>query len=185
MSEPPPDLLAAAFRAAFRRHPAGVIVITCDSAEGVAVGMTATSVCSVSARPPQVLACIDHRSRTLTAILGRRRFAVNMLAVEQRAISEGCARPDADKSLLADVTMRPEGGVPILRDATASLTCTLVAAHEAVSHLICVGRVERVHLGRVDAPLVYADGAYHTTTPLGPAHLDGDSLLNDLLRAYW
>ncbi|RIJ62650.1 flavin reductase, partial [Clavibacter lycopersici] len=42
----------AAFRAAFRRHAAGVAVVTTRDAHGSPVGFTATSLASVSADPP-------------------------------------------------------------------------------------------------------------------------------------
>ncbi len=46
------DMLSADdFKSAFRNHPAGVSVVTADPGDGP-VGLTATSVISVSANPP-------------------------------------------------------------------------------------------------------------------------------------
>lgn len=47
------DMLSADdFKSAFRNHPAGVSVVTADPGDGP-VGLTATSVISVSANPPR------------------------------------------------------------------------------------------------------------------------------------
>jgi flavin reductase (DIM6/NTAB) family NADH-FMN oxidoreductase RutF len=179
----PQDALVDGFRAAFRRHAAGVVVLTCDGAAGVAIGMTATSVCSVSARPPQLLACIDRRARMLAAVSRQGRFAVNVLGRRHRWVSETCARPGGDKSLPDRAVVRPHEATPMLRDAHAGLSCALVAVHEAATHAICVGQVEWVELGDPDEALVYAGGAYHTVDASSTT-ATADAFLADLIRAY-
>jgi len=71
----------------------GVTVITVDY-EGQVQGMTANAFTSVSLDPLLVLVCVDHKARTHAHLHARKRFGVNMLAADQRRISEYYARPD-------------------------------------------------------------------------------------------
>jgi flavin reductase (DIM6/NTAB) family NADH-FMN oxidoreductase RutF len=178
-----PDTLQDRFRHAFRRHAAGVVILTCEDPAGTAIGMTATSVCSVSARPPQLLACLDRGSRTLAAITSTGRFAVNALGRRHRELSEACARPGVDKSLDELAVIRPHGRTPMLRNAHAGLGCAVVAVHEAATHSICVGQVEWVELGDRDAALVYAAGTYHSVAEPSTLSTE-DTFLGELIRAY-
>ena len=58
----------AQFREAMGRTASGVTVVTSDGAAG-RVGVTVSSLCSLSMDPPSVLFCIHRDSRTLPAIL--------------------------------------------------------------------------------------------------------------------
>src|SRR5215471_13760757 len=59
--------------------PSGVAVVTTVDDGGRPLGLTCSSLCSVSLEPPLLLVCMDNRSRTLETILARRTFAVNLL----------------------------------------------------------------------------------------------------------
>ena len=83
------------FRSALGSFATGVTVITVDS-EGEVHGMTANAFSSVSLDPPLVLVCVDHRARTHAHLHARKRFGVNVLAQDQRIISEYYARPAQD-----------------------------------------------------------------------------------------
>ena len=54
---------AEAFKAAMRRVPTGVTIVT-TTLDGVAKGFTANAFASVSAEPPTILVCVNRRSRT-------------------------------------------------------------------------------------------------------------------------
>src|ERR1700691_2846517 len=82
----------AEFRKAMGSFATGVTVITVDY-EGEVHGMTANAFTSVSLDPLLVLVCVDHRARTHTHLHARKRFGVNVLAEDQRAVSEYYARP--------------------------------------------------------------------------------------------
>ncbi len=65
----------------------GVTVITVDF-EGEVQGMTANAFTSVSLDPLLVLVCVDHKAKTHAHLHTRKRFGVNVLAENQRAISD-------------------------------------------------------------------------------------------------
>jgi hypothetical protein len=82
------------FRTLMRRFATGVTVVTCPGPDGPE-GITVNAFTSVSLRPPQVLVCLDRRSRTLPTMLTAGRFAVNVLGWEQRELATRLAE-DAD-----------------------------------------------------------------------------------------
>ena len=73
----------------------GVTVITVDF-EGKVQGMTANAFASVSLDPLLVLVCVDLQARTHSHLQTRKRFGINVLSEQQRAISEHYARADHD-----------------------------------------------------------------------------------------
>src|SRR5580692_6445409 len=80
------------FRQAMGRFATGVTIITLDY-EGEIHGMTANAFASVSLDPLLVLVCVDQRARTHAHLHAKKRFGVNVLAENQRAVSEYYARP--------------------------------------------------------------------------------------------
>src|SRR5438477_2690057 len=79
------------FRNALGCFATGVTVITLDY-ENEVHGMTANAFTSVSLDPPLVLVCVDQRARTHAHLHAKKRFGVNVLSEDQRAISEYYAR---------------------------------------------------------------------------------------------
>ena len=67
-------------------------MITVDY-EGDVHGMTANAFTSVSLDPLLVLVCVDHKARTHAHLHSKKRFGVNVLAENQRNISQYYARP--------------------------------------------------------------------------------------------
>lgn len=139
----------------------GVTVVTAVDGGGGAVGTTANSVASVSLCPPLLLVCLGRDSNTLAAIHTGRRFAVNVLAEDQRGQSErfaarGAPSPDGD----ADFEKHP-AGVPVIAGAHATLVCEVEEVHGAGDHEIVIGRVLDLAPGRREArPLIFYRGGY-------------------------
>src|SRR5215813_11694426 len=79
-----PGLSAAACLRLYRKLAAGVAVVTSYGSDGP-VGLTASSLTSVSLRPPILLLCLTSGSRTLSAIRTQRAFAVHLLRDDQDA----------------------------------------------------------------------------------------------------
>ncbi len=150
------------FRKAMGSFATGVTVITVDS-EGEVHGMTANAFTSVSLDPLLVLVCVDHRARTHTHLHTRKRFGVNVLAEDQRAISEYYALPspthqNAEREAGARFD-RTQHGTPVLHGALAYLECRLHTAQDAGDHTIFIAEVEDVVVREGD-PLLYFRGAY-------------------------
>jgi len=150
------------FRKAMGSFATGVTVITVDS-EGEVHGMTANAFTSVSMDPLLVLVCVDHRARTHTHLHTRKRFGVNVLAENQRAISEYYALPspthrNAEQEAGARFD-RTQHGTPVLHGALAYLECRLHTAQDAGDHTIFIAEVEDVVVRQGD-PLLYFRGTY-------------------------
>jgi hypothetical protein len=78
------DMLSADdFKAAFRNHPAGVAVITADAGDGP-VGLTATSVISVSASPALLVFSLSAFSSSAPALAKAETLVVHLLGADQR-----------------------------------------------------------------------------------------------------
>src|SRR5919106_6518534 len=74
------------FKAGMRALAGAVNIITSTNA-GHRYGMTATAVCSASAEPPTVLACINKLASTHAAVAKSKAFCVNVLRAEDWELS--------------------------------------------------------------------------------------------------
>jgi len=152
----------ADFRKALGSFATGVTVITVDH-EGEVHGMTANAFTSVSLDPLLVLVCVDHKARTHAHLQAKKRFGVNVLAENQRAISEYYARvgpshQHAEQEAGARFD-RTAHGTPVLHGALAYLECRLHTAQDAGDHTIFIAEVEDVVVREGD-PLLYFRGEY-------------------------
>ncbi len=150
------------FRKAMGAFATGVTIITVDL-DGEVHGMTANAFTSVSLDPMLVLVCVDHSTRTHAHLHAKKRFGINVLCEEQRAISEYYARPershdDAEAEAGARFD-RTQHGTPLLHGALAYLECRLQSAEEAGDHTIFIAEVEDVVLREGD-PLLFFRGRY-------------------------
>jgi flavin reductase (DIM6/NTAB) family NADH-FMN oxidoreductase RutF len=133
------------FRKAMGCFATGVTVITVDL-EGAVHGMTANAFASVSLNPPLVLVCVDHNTRTHAHLHAKKRFGINVLGEDQRAISEYYARPERDHEHAETEAGahfdRTKHGTPILHGCLAYLECSLHSAQAAGDHTIFIAEVE-------------------------------------------
>ena len=156
----------AEFRKAMGCFATGVTIVTVDL-DGEVNGMTANAFASVSLNPQLLLVCVDHSARTHAHLHTRKRFGINILAADQRAISEYYARvadakPAEDAGAEAEAGARfdrtPQG-TPILHGALAYLECRLKSAQDAGDHTIFIAEVEEVVV-REGEPLLFFRSKY-------------------------
>lgn len=145
-------------RQLFRKLAAGVTVVTSRGPHGP-VGLTASSVTSVSLRPPMLLVCVTTRSRTLAAIRHRRCFAVHLLRDDQRPVAEEFCQPGDCARRFDGVAYRYVAGVPVIPDALAWSVCVLADTREYGDHHVVVGRVLATRTGD-GRPLLWHDRHY-------------------------
>jgi flavin reductase (DIM6/NTAB) family NADH-FMN oxidoreductase RutF len=150
------------FRKAMGCFATGVTIITVDL-DGEVHGMTANAFASVSLDPMLVLVCVDHSTRTHAHLHSKKRFGINVLCEDQRAISDYYARPERTHEH-AEVEAgarfdRTRHGTPMLHGALAYLECRLETAQEAGDHSIFIAEVEDVVLREGD-PLLFFRGKY-------------------------
>ncbi len=150
------------FRKAMGCFATGVTIVTVDL-EGEVHGMTANAFASVSLDPPLVLVCVDHSTRTHTHLHTKKRFGINVLCDDQRAISEYYARAERTHEKAAAEAGarfdRAKHGTPMLHGALAYLECRLDSAQVAGDHTIFIAQVEDVVV-REGEPLLFFRGKY-------------------------
>lgn len=146
------------FRRALSVFPTGVAVITTRAEDGTPVGMTANSFASVSLDPPLVLWSLRLAAASYNAYRDGRRFAVNMLSADQKALSRQFASPLTNRFTGVPYTHGIDG-VPLIEGCAAALECRQHQLIIAGDHAIIIGEVLRLtHSNRV--PLLYAQGQY-------------------------
>jgi len=149
------------FRDVLRHFPSGVTIVTIQSG-GEHHGLTVSAFASLSSTPPLIMVAIDRKNRTEQLLQDpEATFAVNVLAANQREISNRFAWvKDEDRFALGNWTTA-QTGAPILTDALAWLDCTIYARHDAGTHTIYVGEIKASAVPRPDeAPLVYWNRDY-------------------------
>jgi flavin reductase (DIM6/NTAB) family NADH-FMN oxidoreductase RutF len=151
-----PDLL----RSVFRRHAAGVAVITARGDAGP-VGFTATSLTSVSAEPPLLSFGIGTAASSWPAISGTDHIGVHILGEHQEDLAATFARSGADR-FGPDTAWRdgPEG-VPVLDDVPAWLVCRIVSRVPAGDHRIVLAEVVLGDPAGPGRPLLYHQGRFN------------------------
>ena len=150
------DVAEPDFRMALGRFASGVTVITTTDEVGAIHGMTATAFSSLSLRPPLILVAVASGTRCHALLGARRAFGVSILADHQCDVSRHFGgRPSS--AIKLEFTL--VGGVPVLVDALATLTCRLRQSIVGGDHSIFVGHVETAKV-REGMPLVHHRGRY-------------------------
>jgi flavin reductase (DIM6/NTAB) family NADH-FMN oxidoreductase RutF len=151
---------AEQFKAGMRTLAGAVNIITSTHA-GHRYGMTATAVCSATADPPTVLACINKLASTHGAVAKSGVFCVNVLRAEDWELSSsfsGALSVEA-RFKTRDWT-RLATGSPVLIDALVCFDCRVVKRMAHGTHTIFLGQVEEVLFGNKGKPLLYSEGQY-------------------------
>ncbi len=146
------------FRQLLGRFATGVTVLTTRSTRGEPIGMTASSVASVSLGPPLVLVSVDRHHDMHAALEAASHFVLNVLAADQEAVSRRFAADDANR--FSGVGFRPnKQGIAVLDGVLAHIECEKQAAIPAGDHTVFVGLVVG---GSVTdrRPLLYYRGGY-------------------------
>jgi len=140
------------------RFATGVTVLTVNGPDARPLGMTASSLASVSLAPPLVSVCVDHQAELHDAILASQVFVVNVLASDQEVLSRRFADRHEDRFDGVGYHRSPEGLV-LLDGALAHLECDRFATYRAGDHTLIIGRVIGGSTGD-GRPLLYYRGGY-------------------------
>lgn len=158
--------LREGFRQVFRRHAAGVTVIT-YSHDGELGGFTASSLISVAAEPPSVAFAVSTASLGFQALSQLDHFVVNFLddAASELAL---CFAGRCGQRFAGDTYRLLESGEPVLHAASAYLRARIVARHEQGDSHVIVGELTGVHIRNPHAelrPLVYLNRSFRRLQP--------------------
>lgn len=172
------------FKEAFRGHPAGVAIITADSPEGP-IGLTATSVCSVSLNPPALAFSLSALSSTAPALRAAKTVLVHMLDSRAVQVAQRFATTGIDR--FAGTAWEPlPTGEPLLLEAVSWFRGSIIDTVELNGSAVAVmeiiqagGRSDGESAGpgdsdsddaetglpESDAPLVYYNRSWHRLSP--------------------
>ncbi|MCX5379851.1 flavin reductase family protein [Streptomyces sp. NBC_00091] len=151
-----PELL----RSVFRRHAAGVAVITAASG-GRPAGFTATSLNSVSADPPLLSFTIGTGASSWPAVRDSEYLGVHILGEHQRELAGLFARSGADR-FGPDTEWAPgPQGVPLLGGVLAWLVCRVVARVPAGAHRVVIAEAVAGDPAGEGRPLLYHQGRFN------------------------
>ncbi|MCI4325572.1 MAG: flavin reductase family protein [Thermoplasmata archaeon] len=149
-----------AFRRLMGRWPTGVSVVTTREGERD-YGLTVNAFLSVSLTPPTILVSLGHEADSAEPLRRAGRFAVNVLAHDQRAVSERFARAVPPEEKFRGLPVhRGRSGLALLDGAIATLEATVAKAVEAGDHTLFLGTVDRLDLGADSTPLLFLRGQY-------------------------
>jgi flavin reductase (DIM6/NTAB) family NADH-FMN oxidoreductase RutF len=150
---------ASAFKAAMRRFPTGVTVVT-SLRNGEPRGVTVSAFASVSIDPPMLLICINRQARSYLYISTSRIFCVNVLAGDQRDLAERFSGKRTDNQFEGVPYDVDTTGAAVLRGTLAHFDCTVTEELRAGSHSVFIGHVLSC-TARNGSPLGYYNGDFH------------------------
>ncbi len=148
------------FRDVVGRFPAGVSVATACGTDGERVGVTISSLTSVSLRPPLISFTLAMSVHSLRVFREAQHFAISILADDQHDVCRSFATAGHDKWASVKTAVGAHGCL-IVRPNVAAFECERYACHEAGDHLIFIGRVLWLESGEKESPLVFFRSGYH------------------------
>lgn len=155
----------AAFKQAFRRHAAGVAVVTARTADGTPVGFTATSLASLAAAPPLATFNMARAGSAWPAIESGEHVAISMLGARNRDLARRLSGP-AEERFPAGTWHKGPHGLPLFDDVAAWMVGRIVGRFEVAANAIVAVQIDEGALGDDDAPLLYHERGYHAPRPL-------------------
>lgn len=145
---------AEAFKAAMRRLPAPVTVVTWQDEWNRPRGFTASSVLSLSLDPPLLLVCVS-RTGSCHGVVAAPGFCVNLLGPGDEELARQFGTSDPDKFATVAIERLPSG-VPSLARAPVRIGCRAYGSHDGGDHTIQLGLVTDTLLDNGE-PLVWHD----------------------------
>jgi len=150
---------SAAFKHAFRRHAAGVVVITALNPEGKPVGFTATSLASLAAVPPLATFNMAMVASAWPAIAGTDWVAIQTMGARTRHLAERMSG-DHDLRFTGDHWVPGPHGLPILEGVTSWMVGRIVERFPVANNAVIVVQIEEGALGEPDDALLYHERTY-------------------------
>jgi len=155
------------FRKTLGLFPTGVTVVTVSDEDGKDVGVTISSLTSVSLNPPQILFCLSKHSKKLTHFKIASHFAVNILNEAQSHLSNGFAKHTPPDMETFRTHRHSQTGCILLSDSLGHIVCAKGPTYDGGDHEIIIGNViDLIAASPTLSPLVRQRGEYLTTQPI-------------------
>ncbi|MFJ5226432.1 flavin reductase family protein [Streptomyces sp. NPDC088400] len=146
-------------RSVFRRHAAGVAVVTAQGERPV--GFTATSLNSVAAEPPLVSFGVGVSSSSWPVLAEAEHVGVHILGDHQEELAATFARSGAERFAPPTSWRTGPRGVPVLDGVLAWLVCRVVARVPAGDHRLVIAQVVAGDPAGAGRPLLYHQGRFN------------------------
>jgi flavin reductase (DIM6/NTAB) family NADH-FMN oxidoreductase RutF len=153
------------FFEAFRRHAAGISIVTLRQSDDSPTGFTATSVASLAADPPMLTLNMATTSSSWSAVEATDHLLIHILGEKNLSLAKKFADMKEARFLGVNVQDGPEG-LPLLPGASAYLVGKII--DRVVHHSAATVVVEVVGggLGEKDKGLTYQGRQYASAEPL-------------------
>ncbi|MHA7985569.1 flavin reductase family protein [Rathayibacter sp. CAU 1779] len=155
-SAPPREATSAAFKEAFRLHPAGIALITAATDEGP-VGLTASSVASVGIDPPALAFSVTRATGSAGGILSAPTHLVHLLDAQHIDLARVFAVSGTERFTAEQGWSYLPTGEPHLADARVALRCRILQQTAVGSSVLVLAEVLDIHLGERGEPVAYVD----------------------------
>jgi flavin reductase len=139
----------SAFLSAMSVMPGPVTLVTTIGGGGK-MGLTVSAVCSLSADPPSVVACVNKSASAHDAFEAAGCFGVNILRPGQQDLASLFTRKEVDRFAGRSWTCLSTGA-PILQDALVAFDCSIDRIVDGYSHSLLIGLVREVRWSEEDA----------------------------------
>lgn len=164
-AEAAPAVAPEIFRRLFRRHAAGVVIVTVGSPSERPVGFTATSLTSVSLDPPLLSIAVASGASAWPALQREEAFVINFLGTSHQHLADRFAKRGIDRFGSPTRWSRLPSGEPRLDDAAAWAQCRITDRIPIGDHHLVLGLVADGAIPDPSDPLLYHDGGYRVLTP--------------------
>jgi flavin reductase (DIM6/NTAB) family NADH-FMN oxidoreductase RutF len=154
-----------AFKQAFRRHAAGVAVVTTLLPDGSPAGFTATSLASLAAVPPLATFNMAQVSSAWPAMTQGNHVAIHTLGPRSKHHAERMAA-DRDLRFPGDQFVTGPYGIPVLLHVTSWMLGRIVEVHPVENNAVVIVQIEGGELGEEDEALLYHERQYQRPIPL-------------------
>ena len=150
-------IAAEEFKHCLARWASGVTIVTSRAGDEIH-GMTVSDFSGASLSPPLVSVCCSRESITTGLIARGGCFGVNVLAADQRELSNRFASKKHEHERFVGLEFdQAETGAPMIAGCLVNLDCRLVATYDAGDHVIYLGEI--LSSRKTDRePLVYWSG---------------------------
>lgn len=153
------NTVAEDFRAAFRAHPAGVALLTANP-HGRPVGVTISSLASLSVEPVAVSFSLTRSSGSAGAVLQAPTFMIHLLGQEHSELADAFARPDGPRFTAEQNWVELENGEPYFPHAPVAFRARMHSSLQVGGSRLIAAEVLEVHHGPSSQHLVYHDRSY-------------------------
>ena len=143
-----------------RLWPHGVSILSVD-VEGDRMGVTVSSLVSLSLEPPLVGVSIGKDASCYELLRSAGRFAVSLLGSEQEELARRFAAGNPPIIHWTGVDLLEGAHAPRISGALGWIEGTTIAEHDAGDHTFFVASVDAVERGPAQSALMYRDRAYH------------------------